>query len=157
MLFLVGETGIGKTRAIDEFVARASDGDPQICRIDCAPARYGRKSFSPARELVVSLVSCEQMPQDVPLVSSDTLMALVEFRARAQPLMLVIENLQWADAVTIEVLSRIAFGRSVLHLMVVVSYRYGLPSNSNCPALALMLDLMADAVTTSRPVSPPAP
>ena len=70
------------------------------------------------------------------------LCAQLEAIARAKPLILVIENLQWADRATLEAISRIAYGREALPLLLVASYRDTMRNYLSCPARTLMLDLI---------------
>lgn len=142
VVFVVGEAGIGKTRAIDEFLAGVPTEEARIHRIDCASARHAPDSFSPARELALALSgdSTARRPD------AEALSHEVEAQAAATPLVLVVENLQWADLATIETLSRLAYGRGPLNLLVVASYRAGMPNDPRCPARTLVLDLIVHGV-----------
>jgi DNA-binding winged helix-turn-helix (wHTH) protein len=138
-LFVVGEAGIGKTRAIDEFLARVDEIN--ICRVDCAPAQHARQFFSPAREIAAALEESHPDGDDAP-VSGESLFRRIDAVARDKPLVLVIENLQWADAATIEALSRLAYVRSARNLFVLGSYRASMPNDPRCPGRTMMLDLI---------------
>jgi DNA-binding winged helix-turn-helix (wHTH) protein len=142
IVFLVGEAGIGKTRAIDEFLAGVPAQDSRIHRLDCASARHAPDTFSPARELAAVLSSCgEPVAPD-----AESLSRGLEEHATAVPAVLIVENLQWADLVTIETLSRLAYGRGPLPLLVVASYRASMPNDLRCPARTLVLDLIVHGV-----------
>ena len=142
IVFVVGEAGIGKTRVIDEFLAGVSAQDSRMHRIDCAPVRHAPDSFSPARELAAVLSD-----DGVPVApDAESLSRGLEQHAAAGPVVLIVENLQWADLATIETLSRLAYGRGPLSLLVVASYRASMPNDLRCPARTLVLDLIVHGV-----------
>lgn len=142
IVFVVGESGIGKTRAIDEFMSGVSAQDSRMHRIDCAPVRHAPDSFSPARELAAVLSD-----DGVPVApDAESLSRGLEQQAAAGPVVLIVENLQWADLATIETLSRLAYGRGPLSLLVVASYRASMPNDLRCPARTLVLDLIVHGV-----------
>jgi hypothetical protein len=154
MMFVVGEAGIGKTRLIDEFLLRVDDAELKVCRVDCAQALHAANGFSPVRELLLDL--SDTTPASTLIASESTspadpaerLCRQAETRAREQPLIVVVENMQWADAATIEVLSRLAYARSPARLLVLASYRASLPNEPRCPGRTLMLDLLVHGAAT---------
>ncbi len=143
-LFVVGETGIGKTRLIDEFVARASDEPTTFYRVDCAPAQHAAISFSLARELHKEMSNVTGI--EPAFSSSETLCQAIVSAARTRPIVVVIENLQWADASATDIVSRLAYGREPTHLLVVASYRPLIPRDRLCRGWSLMLDLVVHGV-----------
>jgi DNA-binding winged helix-turn-helix (wHTH) protein len=147
VVFVVGEAGIGKTRLIDEFLARAAQTEPAVLRVDCAQSQYAAHGFSPVRELSHQLASRGTQPE-APRPAIDradqpeALCRELEALAAAKPTILVVENLQWADVPTIEVLSRLAHARASDRLLVVASYRAAMPNDLRCPGRTLILDLL---------------
>ena len=148
VMFVVGEAGIGKTRLIDEFLARAAQSDSAVLRVDCAQAQYSAHGFSPVRELSRELSHCgagESGGERVPAQGADDperLCREVEALAVEKATILVVENLQWADVPMIEALSRLAYARSSERLLVVASYRAAMPNDPRCPGRTLILDLL---------------
>lgn len=142
VVFVVGEGGIGKTRAIDVFLAGVPEQEARVCRVDCAPARHAPGSYLPARELALALGGHSTAER----LDAESLCREVEAHAAAAPLVLLVENVQWADPVMIEALSRLAYGRGGLRLLVVASYRAGMPNDPRCPARTLVLDLIVHEV-----------
>ena len=146
--FVVGEAGIGKTRLIDEFLARAAQSDPAVLRVDCALAQYSAHGFSPVREFSLQLARCGaaepagERAQDSGADGPERLCREVEALASKKATILVVENLQWADVPMIEVLSRLAHARSTDRLLVVASYRAAMPNDPRCPGRTLILDLL---------------
>ena len=148
VMFVVGEAGIGKTRLIDEFLARAAPSEPAVLRVDCAQAQYSAHGFSPVRELSRQLSrrgAGESGGERVPAQGADDperLCREVEALATENATILVVENLQWADVPMIEALSRLAYARSSERLLVVASYRAAMPNDPRCPGRTLILDLL---------------
>ncbi len=146
--FVVGEAGIGKTRLIDEFLARAAQTDPVVLRVDCAQAQYSAHGFSPVRELSHQLArrgaGKPGADPGSPAAGDDPekLCRELEALATEKATILVVENLQWADVPTIEALSRLAYARSSERLLVVASYRAAMPNDPRCPGRTLILDLL---------------
>ena len=151
VMFVVGEAGIGKTRLIDEFLARTAQSDSAVLRVDCAQAQYSAHGFSPVRELSRQLSrrgAGESGGERVPAQGADDperLCREVEALATENATILVVENLQWADVPMIEALSRFAYARSSERLLVVASYRAAMPNDPRCPGRTLILDLLVHA------------
>lgn len=154
VLFVVGEAGIGKTRVIDEFILRQDEAQVEVVRADCAPGQHARQHFFPARELACALRLVPD-PGEAG-VTGEELVRHIEVRARdnAALLVIVIENIQWADGATIETLSRLAYGRSPLNLLVLASYRASMPNDPRCPGRTLMLDLIVHGVAQELRLNP---
>ena len=154
MVFLVGGAGIGKTRLIDEFVSRVDDGSAAVCRVDCAQAQHAAGGFSPVRELALALAGAQRavaVPGDDDATAAgpaERLCRQVQRCSAEQALILIVENLQWADAATIEVLSRLAHARTPARLLVLASYRASRTTDDQCPGRTLMLDLLVHGAAT---------
>ena len=146
VMFVVGEAGIGKTRLIDELLARAAPSDASVLRVDCAQAQYSAHGFSAVRELSHQLARRHGgEPSCAPATAADDAERLcheVEALAAEKTAILVVENLQWADVPMIEALSRLARARSPERLLVVASYRAAMPNDPRCPGRTLILDLL---------------
>ena len=157
VIFVVGEAGIGKTRLIDEFLARAVQAEPMVLRVDCAQAQYSPHGFSPPRELLRQLArqmshaispggqgATGAASEPTPAAADDPerLCRQLEAVAADRTTVLVVENLQWADLPTIEALSRLAYARSTERLLIVASYRAAMPNDPRCPGRTLILDLL---------------
>ena len=146
--FVVGEAGIGKTRLIDEFLARAALTDPAVLRVDCAQAQYSAHGFSPVREFSLQLSRRGaagpggERAQGSNADDPERLCREVEALATEKATILVVENLQWADVPMIEALSRLAHARSSERLLVLASYRAAMPNDPRCPGRTLILDLL---------------
>ena len=134
VVFIVGEAGAGKTRVIDEFLARIRDDGSLVLRLDCAAARHVA-AFSPSLELSALFA---QQPEAV----GDSQAVQLEALARTRPVVLVLDSLQGVDAPLLEILARVATGRDPLNVMVVAGYRASTVTQPDCAARTLMLDLV---------------
>lgn len=158
IVFVVGEAGIGKTRLIDEFVSRVDDGEVGVCRVDCSQAQHAAGGFSPVRELSRALAGMSPATtaaadDAVHADAAERLCRQVEERAGEQPMIVVVENVQWADVTTIEALSRLAYSRLPARLLVLASYRASMPNDPRCPGRTLMLDLLVHGAATELRVT----
>lgn len=153
LVFVLGEAGIGKTRLLDEFISWSGEQDALVSRIDCAPAQHGAQSTSPIRDLALDLARLAHevgIPAAASSVgaadSSEAVWQLVDALARQRPLVLVIEDLQWADPAMIGLISRLAYGRLPARLMIVTSYRAATPAHLRGASRTMMLDLVVHGV-----------
>ena len=159
MVFVTGESGIGKTSLVGEFVRRVRQEMPQI-RValgQCVEGYGGKEAYYPMLEalqelcagaggvrLVRELATCApswlaQIPGLTPATQRPTvqheplagtrermpreLMSLLERLCRDAPVVLVFEDLQWADPCTVALLEVLARARAPIQLMLVGTYR----------------------------------
>jgi predicted ATPase len=150
MIFVSGEPGIGKTALLDSFV-RESEGEILIARGHCVPGVCHEESFYPVSEALGHLGTsgdresvCRVLARVAPAWlaafgreqcaelkitytpgerSPGSLCAALEEISAARPLLLVIEDLQWADGATLKLLAALARRRTAAQLMIVGTYR----------------------------------
>ena len=168
VVFVTGAAGIGKTALLDAFVCRGSP--PQsvtIARGQCIEALGSKEEYYPIMEALAALCSSAEgeracrilarmAPQWLPAAGSDMpaapesprgdrlpgeLCAALEELAAEKPLMLVLEDLQWADDATLGVISALARRRTPARLMVLGTYRVQDGSNDH-PLKVLKSDLL---------------
>jgi DNA-binding winged helix-turn-helix (wHTH) protein len=150
VMFLCGEAGIGKTALVDTFAHEAGTS-VIVGRGQCVPGMGHEENFYPVTEALGHLCAatarediCRVLARvapawlaalgrgacgDVAITASPgdrmpgSLCAALEEISQAKPLLLNIEDLQWADSGTIKLLAALARRRASARLMVVGTYR----------------------------------
>ena len=176
VLFVIGETGIGKTALVDAFCREAgASGLVSIARGQCVQGVGTKEKYYPVMEALGQLcdspdgdAACRTLARFAPAwlsrldrhteaiaataeplssygrMPGDLCRALEEL-ASTKPLILAVEDLQWADNATIDFLSALARRRAPARLMVVATYvpRKAAPEQlSECPVEWLKQDLL---------------
>ncbi len=152
-LFIGGEAGVGKSRLVEEFARRATDSGARVLTGGCVELGAEGLPFAPVtaalraalRELgpddfsaiaagaesdLVRLVP-ELGPSLPDLVGSNTsrsrlfehLLGLLERLAQQRPLVLVVEDLHWADRSTRELLGFLLRALRGASVLLVATYR----------------------------------
>lgn len=148
VLFVRGEAGIGKTALTDAFSRAAAGGAAgegiAVARGQCVPG-FEKEPFYPVLEALSRLcaspdgeAACQALSRLapewlVPLGRHDAtgrrelmpgnLCAALEEVAAAKPLLLVLEDVQWADGATLSLISALARRRAPARLMVLATMR----------------------------------
>ena len=134
-LVLTGQPGIGKTRLAQEAAARWSATTARVARASC-PDDGAVPSFWPVRQLLAALGAD---PDDV-LADLDADADAVPFRVldrargallsalRAGPVMLFVDDVQWADRASLHWLTFLADTVEQERLVVVLTARSGVSS-----------------------------
>ena len=159
VVFITGETGIGKTTLVDEFLRRAAAAFPgvRIARGQCVEGYGGKEAYYPMLEAVSQLCGGSGGDAIVQVLSTQAPTWLVQFPALVsnkqremlqqemvgatrermlreirealetittdKPLLLVLEDLHWADRSTVDLISTLARLRSRGKLMLIGTYR----------------------------------
>jgi len=151
LLLVAGEAGVGKTRLVEETVAYARRNGMQVLSGHCvqlgteglpfAPVAEalrelirgtGREQLDallgPARELVARLIpSAGEAAQAQPALTTSQLLELVlgliERLSASQPLLLIVEDLHWADRSTLELATFLAQNLRGVPVAMVITYR----------------------------------
>jgi predicted ATPase len=140
LIFLTGDAGCGKTALIDAFCARScSDDGARMVRGQSVEGFGGKEPFYPVREALGQLMDDEKTGEllarrlpgwfeknaengaKVPALGE--ICEAVEALAQSEPLLLVLEDLHWADASTLDLISGLARRRGSQRLMMLASYR----------------------------------
>ena len=152
VVFITGEAGIGKTALVDHFCRQLPAGTV-IARGECVPGVGAREEYYPVNEALGHLCSgaaaaeiCRILARMAPAwlahigrqpeTSEPTaaqpppqarmpgdLCAALEEVSRKKPLVLVFEDLHWADVDTLNLLAALARRRAPAHLLVLVTFR----------------------------------
>ncbi|MFI7546626.1 ATP-binding protein [Actinoplanes sp. NPDC049599] len=132
LLFLAGEAGIGKTRLLTEIAARAAARGFRVAGAAAFPA-----DADVAAGLITDALSCfgtrtaKLLRQSYDgdshrqrrLLVTALADALAEVGAGPEPLLLTLEDLHWADDLTLQTLARLAHRLSGLPMLIVGTYR----------------------------------
>jgi len=145
VVFITGEAGIGKTALLDVFCANLQLAT--IARGQCVDGLSRKEQFYPVTEALSHLCAsdegekaCRILARMAPdwlasLGRENTaapgqrdrmpgdLCAALEEMAAERPLVLVFEDLQWADDSTLHLISALARRRAPARLMLVATYR----------------------------------
>jgi DNA-binding winged helix-turn-helix (wHTH) protein/tetratricopeptide (TPR) repeat protein len=152
ILAISGEPGIGKTTVVDTFLQEVGDScligrgscserlagaephlpllealdevttaDPALIQPLCRTAPTWSQHIAPASE---HRVNGSEMPgTGTPERLMRELTAFLQHASEAQPMIIVIEDLHWADVSTIDVLAHLAARLSRMAVLVLVTYR----------------------------------
>ena len=158
IVFIAGESGIGKTTLVDEFQRQASAAVPiKIARGQCLEGYGGKEAYYPVLEALGSLCRSPEGDSVVRILAAQAPTWLVQFPAlirkeqrdilqreiegatrqrmlreicealetitSEQPLLLVLEDLDWVDPSTVDFISALARGRGTAKLMMIGTYR----------------------------------
>jgi DNA-binding winged helix-turn-helix (wHTH) protein len=153
MVFITGDAGIGKTALVDAFCRQESFPAPAaVARGQCVPGVGGKEEYYPVMEALGQLCAsadgdlvCRVLSRIAPAWLSrlgrpagtaagdaqvpaqdrmpGDLCAALEELAASTPLIVVLEDLHWADDSTLNLISALARRRAPARLMVLGTYR----------------------------------
>ena len=156
-VFITGEAGIGKTALIDAFCAQLSRAARlRIARGQSLESFGGKESFYPVREALNSLCSAEDEKARALLASAvpgwfvhngasppslGEICEALEALSQNDALLLIFEDIHWADSFTLDLISALARRRGRARLMLLSSFR---PTDINAehPLRLLEQDLL---------------
>ncbi len=169
-----GEPGIGKTTLVEDFLSElGTSGHPMIARGRCSERLAGTDAYSPFKEALDALQhssssAAQTMRRLAPTwysqVGSDAsngspperaysqerikreLGAFLQELTRRQTVVLLLEDLHWADLSTLDLLAFLADRIAGLRLLIIITYR---PSDlllAKHPFLKLKQDLQARGI-----------
>jgi predicted ATPase/DNA-binding winged helix-turn-helix (wHTH) protein len=161
---IAGGAGIGKTALVDEFLRRNHSAGLTVARGQCVEALGRKEEYYPLMEALAHLCAspdgdrvCRVLARVAPgwlppgsesrLAGADPgpgrsvrlpgeLCSALEELAVEKPLLLVFEDLHWADDSTLGVISALARRRTPARLMVLATYRA--QDGSTDPSLKLL-------------------
>lgn len=139
-LFLTGETGIGKTALIDAFCARVCEEHTpvRIGRGQSLEGFAGKESYYPLREALNGLCSADDTKARTLLVAAmrrwftqhgtaasslGEICEALESLSQTEVLLLIFEDIHWADVSTLDLISALARRRTPAKLMLLNTYR----------------------------------
>jgi ATP/maltotriose-dependent transcriptional regulator MalT len=151
LAFVVGESGVGKSRLVAELQERAAAGGARVLHGDCVELGEGELAYAPLvtalRPLVrdgdpvLSALPADMLEELATLFPGlgpgrerargagdqgrvfEALLAIIEGLSREAPVLLVIEDLHWADASTRAFLRFLAATLGDERVLLVTTYR----------------------------------
>lgn len=178
VIFVSGEPGIGKTALVDAFCREAAAAQPAlIARGQCVEGFRGREEYYPVVEAlahsgasplgeVAKRVLSKAAPAWLPTAevnhhpgatpperSLGDLIGALEELSRLHPLVLLFEDLQWADDSTLHLVSALARRRAAAGLLVVATCGLG-DKAAGHPLRALRQDLLTRRLCTEIVLGP---
>ncbi len=133
VVLLAGEPGVGKTRLAEEVVERAQ-GLGMACGWGRATDDEGSPPYWPFRQVLRTTADVAVLDR-APGAASASEAAQERFQlfeavtdalltvAQPQGLLVVLDDLQWADAASVQLLEHLAMGRPGSRLLVLAAYR----------------------------------
>src|SRR4051794_5294368 len=180
-LFVSGEPGIGKTTLVDAFLGEL--GDAQVGRGQCLEHRGAAEPYLPVLDALADLAAGPSADAVVAVLAARAptwlaqlpwlpgadaqahatgatpdrmlreIIGALEALARAGMVVLVLEDLQWSDAATLDLLGALARRRTGAGLLVVGTYRS--TESAGADAIhALVRELCAARVSREITVGP---
>ncbi len=137
-IFVSGETGIGKTAVIDAFCADLSNAARlRIARGQSLEGFGGKEPFYPVREALNGLNSADEKARALLTAAAPgwfghnggsspsigEICEALEALSQTDALVLVFEDIHWADSSTLDLISALARRRSRSKLMLLCSFR----------------------------------
>jgi predicted ATPase len=178
LVFITGEAGIGKTALVDAFCQRVN-ASACIAQGQCVEGLGPREEYYPITDALCHLCSSSSgekvraalsalapawscPPRREPATSDhhptrermpSDLCAALEELAFQEPLILIIEDVHWADAPTLHLLSALARRRGPAKLMIVATYR---PHDAAtlAPLKSVKQDLLMRRLCVELPLPP---
>ena len=166
VVFVTGAPGSGKTAVVDSFVARAAfgDGERPLVLSGCCFEQFGTgEPYLPvwdalgraARERpsppLCDLLTRRGGAASPPVASEPRAMSnrvlhelveVLEGMAADAPVVLLLEDVHWADYSTVDLLSALARRRGAAKLMVVATFRPAEPSLQKHPLRGVVRELL---------------
>ncbi|HEX3436952.1 MAG TPA: AAA family ATPase [Pseudacidobacterium sp.] len=170
LIFLSGDAGIGKTALVDAFCDHAGGNHKlHVARGQSVEGFGGKEAFYPVREALGHLLQHEKTNQllskllpawfgkrtdaEAKMPSLGEMCEAIEAIAHDEPLLLVFEDLHWADASTLDFISALARRRGSAKLMILASCRPG-EMDGQHPLKGLKEDLLTRRLCCVIPLGP---
>jgi DNA-binding CsgD family transcriptional regulator/tetratricopeptide (TPR) repeat protein len=145
-VLVAGEAGIGKTRLASELAARARDAGFEILlgrSIDLVGTELPYQPFVEALRPLGAFAQVDAQAAGSQLRVFEETLALLFGRAAAAPLLLVLEDLHWADTSTLDLVVFLAHNLDDRRVLLLATYR------ADEPASAARMRRLADGVRRS--------
>ena len=132
-VLVAGEAGIGKTRLASELARRARDAGFEVLlgrSIDLVGTELPYQPFVEALRPLGTLPQVDGRTAGSQLRVFEQTLALLSERAAAVPVLLVLEDLHWADASTLDLAVFLAHNLDDRQVLLLTTYRADEPSSA---------------------------
>ena len=168
VVLIEGEAGIGKTRLLDEALQVADEDGFAVRRAGCEEieqmlpfrlilrALQGESESPDSPLLVIQELLTGRLEEETPLLPTQSelryrvleeMLSLVEHEASSQPLLIVLEDLQWADPSSLLALRTLARRVPPLRVALLASMR---PSPRSAELTGVIDTLLSEGATDVR-------
>ena len=114
-----GDAGIGKSRLVAELGKRAESAGAVVLTGQCLDVAEGAAPYAPIHEVLAQLGN----HADADTRPADALRAALRRVAETKPVVLVIEDVHWADRSTRDLLTVLAGGPELPGVLLIATYR----------------------------------
>ena len=164
LAFVTGEAGIGKSALIEAFLAAHHGSAPVVAHGQCVEPCGGGEAFQPLIDAVSRLCRDRKDPRPVEILRRHApgvphgwivreLCEVLEALAVVQPVVLHLDDLQWADPATVEWLATMARRPEAARLLVLASCRT-VDLHAGHHVLTVMRELVATGRAIELPLGP---
>lgn len=124
-VFVAGEAGIGKTRLVTEFAERTRQGDATVLVGRCIDLIGPGMPYMALAEALRGLPfpPVRASGPEHPAHLFEEIRAVLEGLAHTRPVLVVLEDLQWADASTLDLVSFLAHAIRDIAVLLVGTFR----------------------------------
>ncbi len=137
-VFIIGDVGIGKTALIDAFLTEVAHAARlRVARGQSLEGFGGKEAFYPVREALKSLCGDDEKLRNLLTTAAPgwfgkngasspsigEICEALETLSQSDLLLLVFEDIHWADSSTLDLISALARRRNRAHLMLLCSFR----------------------------------
>jgi predicted ATPase len=125
-VLVTGEAGIGKTRLVSELARRARDAGFEVLvgrSIDLVGTELPYQPFVEALRPLGEPRQVEEQKAGSRLRVFENMLTLLTGRAAAAPVLLVLEDLHWADTSTLDLVAFLACNLADRRLLLLATYR----------------------------------
>jgi predicted ATPase/DNA-binding winged helix-turn-helix (wHTH) protein len=157
-IFVTGRAGSGKTALIEAFVDQLRPST-EVAIGRCFEQFGASEPYLPVWE-ALQHVGAEPAETKVQVSAGSSVRLLrgivetVERAARERTLLLVLEDLQWADYSTLDVISALAHRRGLCRLMLLCTYRHDEVLDRTSPLRVITRELLDRELAEARPLMP---
>jgi predicted ATPase len=178
LLAVTGESGIGKTSLIEDFLAELASGEapPAIARGRCSESLAGSEAYLSILDAIAGMLHSARGARFEPVVREAAptwyaqiaalpvegasqermkreLASLLLAMSRERPAVLVVDDLHWADVSTVDALTYLAGRFAELPVLVLTGYRPSDMTLLKHPFVPIRHDLQARGVFEELPLT----